>query len=75
MIDDKPVYMKIAILAQLDAGFEKRQDSKGALIVKLDKALYGCAESAVLCNKNLWSTLEADGHEVNFYDLCVFNKI
>ena len=53
MIDDKPVYMKIAILAQLDAGFEKRQDSKGALIVKLDKALYGCAESAVLCNKNL----------------------
>ena len=45
MIDDKTVYMTIgplvtAILAQLDAKFEKYQDSKGAVIVKLDKALY-----------------------------------
>ena len=26
-------------------------------------------------HKNLRSTLEADGYEVNPYDLCVFNKI
>ena len=50
MIDDKPVYMKIAplvtaILAQLDAEFEKYQDSKGAVTVKLDQALYECIES------------------------------
>ena len=41
MIDEKPVYMKIgplvtAILTQLEAKFEKYQDSKGAVIVKLD---------------------------------------
>ena len=46
MIDDKPVYMKIgplitAILSQLDSNFEKYQDGKGAVIVKLDEALYG----------------------------------
>ena len=80
IIDDKPVYMKIgplvtAILAQLDAEFEKYLDSEGAVIVKLDKAVYGCVESAVLWYKNLRSTLEADGYEVNPYDLCVFNKI
>ena len=80
MIDDKPVYMRVdllvtAILALLDAEFEKYLDSEGAVIVKLDKAVYGCVESAVLWYKNLRSTLEADGYEVNPYDLCVFNKI
>ena len=45
MIDDKPVFMRIgplvtAILGQLDAKFEKYLDSKGSVIVKLDKALY-----------------------------------
>ena len=33
---------------------------KGAVTVKLDKALYGCVESAVLWYKNLRSTLEFD---------------
>ena len=79
MIEDKPVYMQIgplvtAILAQLDEKFEKYQDSKEAIIVKLNKALYGCVESAVLWYKDLRATLEADGYKVNSYDLCVFNK-
>ena len=79
MIEDKPVYMQIgplvtAILAQLDEKFEKYQDSKEAIIVKLNKALYGCVESAVLWYKDLRATLEADGYKLNFYDLCVFNK-
>ena len=44
VIDDKPVYMKIgplitAILSQLDTNFEKYQDGKGAVVLKLDKAL------------------------------------
>ena len=64
-----------AILAQLDAKFKKYLDSKGAVIVKLDKALYGCVESAVLSNKDLRATLEEDGHIVNHYDTCVFNEI
>ena len=53
MIEDKPVFMRIwplvrAILGQLDAKFEKYLDRKGSVIVKLDKALYGCVETAVL---------------------------
>ena len=80
MIDDKPVYMKIgpliiAILSQLDSNFEKYQDGKGSVIVKLDKVLYGCVESAVLWYKDLKATLEADKYQVNPYDLCVFNKV
>ena len=78
MIDDKPVYMRISplvsvILAQLDAKYEN-QDGNGAIIVKLDKALYGCVESAVLSDKDSRATLEADGFVVNPCDLCIFNK-
>ena len=70
MIEDKPVYMQIgplvtAILAQLDEKSEKYQDSKEAIIVKLNKAIYGCVESAVLWYKDLRATLEADGYKVS----------
>ena len=80
MIDDKPIYMKIgplitAVLSQLDSNFEKYQDGKGAVIFKLDKALYGCVESAMLSYKDLKTTLEADDYRVNPYDLCVFNEV
>ena len=47
-----------AILAHQDAKFEKYLDSKGAEIVKLDKALYGYVEFAVLSYKDLRATLE-----------------
>ena len=80
MIDDKTAYLKIgppitAILSQLDSNFEKYQDGKGAVIVKLDKALYGCVESAVLWYKDLKATLEADKYQVYRCDLCEFNKV
>ena len=71
MIDDKPVYMKIEpliILFQLDTNFEKYQDGKGAVIIKLNKALYECVESAVLWYKDLKAILEADEYRVNPYD-------
>ena len=57
--------------------FEKYQDGKGAVIVKLDEAFYGCVESAVLWYKDLKATLEADEYRVrqNPCDLCVFNKV
>ena len=80
MIDDKLVYMKIgplinAIISQLDQIFEKYQDGNGAVIDKLDKALYGCVELAVLWYKDLKATLVTDEYRVNPYDLCVFNKV
>ena len=43
--------------------------------MKLDKALYGCVESAVSWYKNLRPILETDGYEVNPYDLCELRKI
>ena len=80
MIDDKLVYMKIgplinAIISQLDQIFEKYQDGNGAVIDKLDKALYGCVELAVLLYKDLKATFVTDEYRVNPYDLCVFNKV
>ena len=64
-----------AILSKLDSNFEKYQDEKGAVVIKLDKALCGCVESAVLWYKDLKATLEANEYRVNTYDLCVFNKV
>ena len=78
MIDDKPVFMRIgplvrAVLGQLDTKFEKYLDS--SVLIKLDRALYGCVEAAVLCYKDLRARQEEDGYIINPYDLCVFNKI
>ena len=43
--------------------------------MKVDKALYGCVESAVLWYEDLRATLEEDGYIVKPYDLSIFNKI
>lgn len=45
----------------------------GRLCLKLDKALYGCIESAKLFYDHLSATLHAIGLNPNPYDLCVFN--
>jgi Reverse transcriptase (RNA-dependent DNA polymerase) len=42
--------------------------------VQLQKALYGCIQSAVLWCEELFSTLEGLGYSKNPYDTCVFNK-
>ena len=47
MIDDKPVFMGVgplvtAILAQIDAKFEKYLDNKGAVIVKVSHGIHRC---------------------------------
>lgn len=47
----------------------------GTMIVKLNKALYGCIESAKLWYDNLTATLEAMGFTTNKRDICVFNKM
>ena len=80
MVDDRPVFMKIdplvtAILSQLDATYTQYMDASGGVTVKLDRALYGCVESAVLWYRDLKSTLEDAGFIMNPYDICVFNKL
>eukprot|EP00981_Chlorochromonas_danica_P015263 scaffold11416_cov422-Ochromonas_danica.AAC.1 len=47
----------------------------GRLTVKLERALYGYIESALLFYEHLSSTLKAMGFEPNPYDICVFNKM
>ena len=75
----KPVYVRLdpliaAILGMLDATYIEFIQHDGSVIVKLDRALYGCVESAVLWYNNLKTTLEEDGFIINEYDICVFNK-
>lgn len=36
------------LITRLDKSYRKYMDSKGRVVVKLNKALYGCAESAAL---------------------------
>ena len=45
------------------------------LYVQLDKALYGCVQSALLWYELYSSTLVEMGFEINPYDLCVANAI
>ena len=42
--------------------------------MKLDKALYGCVESAALWYENLRASFSDLGYAPNMYDVCVFNR-
>ncbi len=74
------VLMKIdPVIAQILVGIEPSYKnyllSDGSLVVRLDKALYGCIESARLFYENISKALENYGFEKNSYDPCVFNKM
>jgi hypothetical protein len=45
------------------------------LLVKLDKALYGCVQSAKLFYNSVAATLKGMGFVPNPYDQCVFNAV
>eukprot|EP00981_Chlorochromonas_danica_P015948 scaffold14918_cov1560-Ochromonas_danica.AAC.1 len=55
--------------------YKKYQQKDGRLTVKLEKALYGCIESALLFYEHLSATLKEMGFAANPYDICVFNKV
>ena len=48
---------------------------RNTLYVQLDKALYGCVQSALLWYELYSSTLQDIGFEINPYDLCVANAM
>jgi hypothetical protein len=54
--------------------YKKYVDQNGTITVKLEKALYGCIESAKLWYEHLSSTIEKMGFKRNPLDICVFNK-
>jgi hypothetical protein len=47
----------------------------GKLVVKLDKALYGCVQAAKLFYDHVASSLKKMGFVENQYDRCIFNKV
>ena len=49
-------------------------NKRGTMIAKLNKALYGHVQSALMWYKTLKNFLESNGYSVNAYDKCVFNK-
>ena len=60
------VYMRLdstmsKMMCSIDSEHAKYQDSKGCIVVRLDKALYGCVESAALWYEDLSSCLAEAG--------------
>jgi Reverse transcriptase (RNA-dependent DNA polymerase) len=62
------------LLLRLQPSYKRYQDVKGCIVVRLDRALYGCVESAALWYENLRDTMTTLGYERNPHDICVFNK-
>jgi hypothetical protein len=76
---EEDVYMVLEpivarILCEIEPEYEPFKDSKGQIIVKLKKALYGLVESARLFYNHLSKTIEGLGFTRNPYDICVFNR-
>ena len=74
-----PVHMRMdqtisRILCDLAPYYMRYLDGRGCLVVLLDKALYGCVESAALWYENLCDTMKSLGYVKNQYEQCVFNK-
>lgn len=63
------------ILCEIDNTYEDYRRHDRSIIVMLDKALYGCIESAKLFYDNISNVLLNFGFKQNPYDSCVFNKI
>ena len=61
------------LLEQIDPGCVPFVQNE-QLIVKLDKALYGCLQASLLWYNKLTDVLFAGGFERNPYDPCVFSK-
>lgn len=73
------VYMRIppiiaSILTQLDPTYVDYVTRTGAIVVKLDKALYGCIESAKLWFLDISSLLIEIGFKPTTLDECIFIK-
>jgi hypothetical protein len=64
-----------ALLCQLRPEYERFLRNDRTMVVKLERALYGCLQSARLWYDLLRKTLEDNGYVSNPVDSCVFNKM
>jgi hypothetical protein len=62
------------MLIQIDPSYSQYVDENGAMVVGLDKALYGLVEASALWYEDIRSKLLRNGFVENPYDVCVFNK-
>ena len=69
---DKEITRRVV---RLRPTFKKFVNPNGTLIVRLNKALYGCIESAKLWYDNLCTTFQSMDFLPNPYDPCVFNRM
>ena len=78
-ITSKRVYIRVepsiaAIMTQVSPDMTQFMNPDGSIIVKLNKALYGCIESAALWYEHLTKTLAQAGYVPTKSDPCVFTK-
>lgn len=68
----------VDIICEMDASYKsevRTENSKKVLYVKLQKALYGCVESALLWYDLYSKTLRKLGFCINPYNKCIANKV
>ena len=63
-----------AVLVYIKHDYEQFLLDDGAIYVKLNKALYGLVESALLWYEDVSGYLQANGFTPNPLDMCVFNE-
>ena len=66
--------LMVQLLEEIDPASVPFVNDDGELIVKLDKALYGCLQASLLWYNRLSDVLVACGYEKNAVDPCVFSK-
>jgi Reverse transcriptase (RNA-dependent DNA polymerase) len=64
-----------SMLIKLDPSYQQYCEPDNTVMVKLDRALYGCVESSLLWYNDLKSKLGDNSFVKNPYDRCVFIKI
>ena len=75
---DKLVFIRIpphiaAMLVKVDPRMHQYLRTDGSLVAELDRALYGCVESAQLWFREITSCLAALGFRSNVTDPCILN--
>ena len=58
----------------MDSQYKEATRDNGTVIVRLDKCLYGCIESARKWQLNVMQTMSDNNMKPNAYDPCVLNK-
>lgn len=64
----------VELLVKIDPKYVKFRCADGSIVARLNRALYGCIQSARLFYENVRKVLTDFGFKRNEYDHCVFNK-